>query len=136
MLNSENVNENPEASRETLMQYLKEDLHDDEDRKPEGQLAMFWLFCQPFLFGTVGASIKFSDMDGGMLGEALVVILCGVGTRWLMAFLVCGLEGKFTINERVLMASAWIPKATVQAALSYTVIAQTELTKDNMTEKE
>ena len=34
------------------------------------------------------------------------------------------------------MASAWIPKATVQAALSYTVIAQTKLAEDIMTAQE
>lgn len=71
----------------------------------------------------MGASIKFSDMDGSLLGKSLLVILAGVGTRWGVAYLVCGLEGKFTRGERILMASAWIPKATVQAALSYTVIA-------------
>jgi len=85
------------------------------------------------LFGTVGASIKFDDMDASLLGLAFIVIFAGVGTRWLVAFLVCGLEGKFTKNERILMASAWIPKATVQAALSYTVIAQTKLVGKDMT---
>ena len=85
-------------------------------------MAKFWLFCQPFLFGTVGASIKFSDMDGSLLGKSFLTIFVGVGTRWATAYLVCGFEGKFTRGERVLMASAWIPKATVQAALSYTVI--------------
>lgn len=86
-------------------------------------MAVFWQFCQPFLFGTVGASIKFDDMDGSLLGKAFLVIFAGVMTRWGVAYLVCGFEGKFTRKERILMASAWIPKATVQAALSYTVIA-------------
>jgi len=94
---------------------------------------MFWQFCQPCLFGTVGASIKFSDMDGSLLGQSFLVIFCGVGMRWLSCYAVCGLEGKFTRSERVLMASAWIPKATVQAALSYTVIAMTNNLKDDMT---
>jgi len=52
-------------------------------------------------------------MDGSLLGQAFLVIFAGVGTRWLVCYLVCGLEGKFTKSERVLMASAWIPKATV-----------------------
>ena len=89
------------------------DEHDDEFRKPEGQLASFWQVCQPFLFGTVGASIKFSDMDVSLLGQSFLVIFVGVGTRWLVAYAVCGFEGKFSKPERVLMASAWIPKATV-----------------------
>jgi len=52
-------------------------------------------------------------MDGSLLGQAFLVIFCGVGMRWLSCYGVCGLEGKFTKSERVLMASAWIPKATV-----------------------
>ena len=45
LLDPEIVNANPEASTETLMAYLEFDEHDEEDRKPEGQLAMFWQFC-------------------------------------------------------------------------------------------
>lgn len=72
-------------------------------------------------------------MDGSLLGFSFIVIFIGVGTRWLVAYLVCGIEGKFNRKERILMASAWIPKATVQAALSYTVIGQTKLARDRMT---
>lgn len=68
-------------------------------------------------------------MDASLLGYALVVILGGVGTRWGVCYLVCGLEGKFTKPERILMASAWIPKATVQAALSYSVLSMTKNVK-------
>ena len=32
----EEINANPEKDRETLMEYLEDDLHDEEDRKPEG----------------------------------------------------------------------------------------------------
>lgn len=69
--------------------------------------------CQPCLFGTVGASIKFADMAPSLLGQAFLVIFVGVGSRWLSCYGVMGIEGKFTKSERVLMASAWIPKATV-----------------------
>jgi hypothetical protein len=62
-------------------------------------------------------------MDGSLLGQSFLVIFVGVGSRWLVAYAVTGWEGKFTRPERLLMASAWIPKATVQAALSYSVIA-------------
>jgi len=53
-------------------------------------------------------------MDASLLGQAFLVIFVGVGTRWLVAYAVTGIPGgKFTKPERVLMASAWIPKATV-----------------------
>ena len=31
--------------------------------KPEHELAVFWMFCQPFLFGTVGAAVIFSKVE-------------------------------------------------------------------------
>jgi len=52
-------------------------------------------------------------MAGDMLASAILVIIVGVGSRWLSCYAVMGIEGKFTKSERVLMASAWIPKATV-----------------------
>jgi len=42
-----------------------------------------------------------------------VTFFVGVIVRWLAAFLVTGLERKYTIKERIFMAFAWIPKATV-----------------------
>ena len=68
-------------------------------------------------------------MEGSLLGYAFIVILGGVLTRWGVCYFVCGLEGKFSKPERILMASAWIPKATVQAALSYSVLSLTKLVK-------
>ena len=32
--------------------------------KPEHEHGVFWMFCQPFLFGTVGAAVLFSKIDG------------------------------------------------------------------------
>ena len=31
--------------------------------KPEHELAVFWMFCQPFLFSTVGAAVLFSKIE-------------------------------------------------------------------------
>ena len=33
------------------------------EEKPEHELAVFWMFCQPFLFGTVGAAVLFSKIE-------------------------------------------------------------------------
>jgi len=35
-----------------------------KEDKPEHELAIFWMFCQPFLFGTVGAAVLFSKIEG------------------------------------------------------------------------
>lgn len=84
--------------------------------KPEHELAIFWMFCQPFLFGTVGAAVLFSNIEPSMIGKGLAVITIGVTARWVATFLV-GCGKKYNNKERAFMAFAWIPKATVQAAL-------------------
>ena len=86
------------------------------DDKPEHEFAIFWMFCQPFLFGTVGAAVMFSKIEVSQIGLGFAVILIGVTARWLGTFFAA-FEKKYTIKERAFMAFAWIPKATVQAAL-------------------
>ena len=89
--------------------------HWGED-KPEHELAVFWMFCQPFLFGTVGAAVLFNKIEPSMIGKGFGTILIGVTARWLGTFMAA-FEKKYTIRERAFMAFSWIPKATVQAAL-------------------
>ena len=80
--------------------------------KPEHELAVFWMFCQPFLFSTVGAAVLFSKIEPSQIGKGLIVIFIGVSARWVATFVVT-FEKKYTYKERAFMAFAWIPKATV-----------------------
>ena len=80
--------------------------------KPEHELAIFWMFCQPFLFGTVGAAIQFDKIQGSVIGYGFAVILISVSSRWFGTILAA-FESKYTCKERAFMAFAWIPKATV-----------------------
>ena len=87
-----------------------------KENKPEHELAVFWMFCQPFLFGTVGAAVLFDKIEPSMIGKGFGTILIGVTARWLGTFMAA-FEKKYTYRERAFMAFSWIPKATVQAAL-------------------
>ena len=40
----------------------------------------------------------------------MVIVVLGVGVRWVATFLI---SAKFNIKERMFVAFAWIPKATV-----------------------
>lgn len=91
--------------------------------KPEEELGTFWMFCQPFLFGTVGAAVIFAKIDSPSILKGLAVIFIGVTARWIATFMAT-CEKKFTYKERAFMAFAWIPKATVQAALGGMTLAQ------------
>ena len=86
------------------------------ENKPEHELAVFWMFCQPFLFGTVGAAVLFNKIEPSMIGKGFGTILIGVTARWIGTFMAA-FEKKYTVRERAFMAFSWIPKATVQAAL-------------------
>ena len=93
------------------------------ENKPEKELAIFWMFCQPFLFGTVGAAVQFSVISPSVIGWGVIVIMLGVTFRWLGTILAA-FESKYTCKERMFMAFAWIPKATVQAALGAMTLAE------------
>ena len=82
------------------------------EEKPEHELATVWLFFMPFLFGSVGASIRLDKIKGSDIFKGLLVILIGVSFRWLGAFLATW-KKIFTVKERAFMGFAWIPKATV-----------------------
>ena len=84
--------------------------------KPEEELGKIWMFCQPLLFGTVGAAVQFKDIDPTTLGPGILVIFIGLTCRWIGAFLAM-MEPKYTVKEKAFVAFGWIPKATVQAAL-------------------
>jgi NhaP-type Na+/H+ or K+/H+ antiporter len=94
-----------------------------KENKPDSQLAVAWEFFKPFLFGTVGAAVKLDEIDSGTIGQAILIILVGISFRWVGTYLA-GCGGKFTRKERMFMAFAWIPKATVQAAIGGVVLAQ------------
>lgn len=70
----------------------------------------------------MGAAVIFSVIDPALLGLSIVIILIGVTFRWIGAF-CAALEPKYNNKERAFIAFAWIPKATVQAALGGVTIA-------------
>jgi NhaP-type Na+/H+ or K+/H+ antiporter len=89
--------------------------------KPEHELAQIWLYFMPFLFGSVGASIRLDKINGSDIWKGLIVITIGVSFRWIGAFFATW-KKLFTLKERAFMGFAWIPKATVQAAIGGIVL--------------
>ncbi|KAL0970522.1 hypothetical protein UPYG_G00243200 [Umbra pygmaea] len=80
----------------------------------------FWDFFQPLLFGLIGAEIKISTLNPNLpLGLGLVCISVGLMVRVLVTLSVVLFAG-FTLKEKLFIAVAWVPKATVQAAIGST----------------
>ena len=79
-------------------------------------LAKLWIFFQPLLFSLIGAEIDLSALSPHTMAWGLVVVVCGLLARSLAAFLAVG-GGQNNKRERLFVALAWMPKATVQAAM-------------------
>jgi hypothetical protein len=57
----------------------------------------------------------------GSFGKGIGVIVLGLTFRWV-GTVVAAAEPKFTCAERCFLGFAWIPKATVQAAIGGIVL--------------
>lgn len=83
----------------------------------ETDLAKVWrTVAEPLLFSVIGAALDFSSIDMATIPKGILVILCGVTIRTVAAFFAT-LGAGLNFKERLFIALAWMPKATVQAAL-------------------
>ena len=67
----------------------------------------------PFLFFTPS---QISKLDPATVGYGLLVLVVGLSVRVVVSFFSV-LGGGLTTKERLFVALAWLPKATVQAAI-------------------
>ncbi|XP_055338293.1 sodium/hydrogen exchanger 9B2-like [Paramacrobiotus metropolitanus] len=92
-----------------------------------GKFGILWRYFQPVLFGLIGAAVSISKIQADTIGLSIAVICIGSTVRFLVTLFTVSFAG-FNWKERLFAAIAWIPKATVQAALGssvydYTVFA-------------
>ena len=92
----------------------------DAAHAAETDLAKLWRFIfQPLLFGVIGTAVKFEDITPSTIPKSLGLLAIGVCIRLCVAyFSVGGGKNPLTHLERAFVSLAWIPKATVQAALA------------------
>ncbi|XP_075263714.1 sodium/hydrogen exchanger 9B2-like [Convolutriloba macropyga] len=91
---------------------------DIDTKRPVGEaFGHAWNSLMPLLFGLIGTEIKFDDIESSIVMRSLIVLLGGLIVRVCVSFLtVMGVGLNF--KEQLFVAIAWIPKATVQAAIS------------------
>jgi hypothetical protein len=80
-----------------------------------------WAFLQPALFGLLGAAVDLSAIDGSQLGNGLGLLAIGLTVRILVTRLAV-LRSGLSPKESLLVCIAWLPKATVQAAVGGTAL--------------
>lgn len=86
------------------------------DDKPRKDLMKLLKLSKPFLFGTIGAAIKFEDIEVSLIPLALLVIFSALAVRWVVTYLWVW-NKKYNFGERLVFVVGWTPKATVQAVL-------------------
>ncbi|MFO8238998.1 MAG: cation:proton antiporter [Prochlorococcaceae cyanobacterium] len=91
------------------------ELRDDLARPIAAKLASIWVFAELVLFTLVGAQLNVAvAWRSGLAGLAVLAI--GLLARSI-GTLLCLLRSDFTAGERLFITVAYIPKATVQAAI-------------------
>ncbi|CAJ1052284.1 sodium/hydrogen exchanger 9B2 isoform X1 [Xyrichtys novacula] len=93
-----------------------------------------WDVFQPLLFGLIGAEIRLSELDGHTVGLGIASLLIALLVRVLFTF-VCVLYAGFNLKEKIFIALAWMPKATVQAAIGSTALDMARSKNDTQLQK-
>jgi len=79
-------------------------------------LAGLWIVFQPILFGLIGTEIHITELEPETLGWGFLILIGGLIIRIIVTYLsVFG--ARLDHREKLFVALAWIPKATVQAAI-------------------
>jgi solute carrier family 9B (sodium/hydrogen exchanger), member 1/2 len=79
-------------------------------------LTRTWGVAQPILFGLIGAAVALDAIEPSYVWDGLVILAIGMVIRLVVTYLSAS-GSQFTDRERRFVALAWIPKATVQAAI-------------------
>ncbi|XP_066241199.1 sodium/hydrogen exchanger 9B2 [Saccopteryx leptura] len=79
-------------------------------------IAVVWDIFQPLLFGLIGAEVSIASLRPETVGLCVATLGIAVSIRILTTFLMVCFAG-FNIKEKIFISLAWLPKATVQAAI-------------------
>merc|ERR1712126_368592 len=75
-----------------------------------------WIILQPVIFALIGTEIQIHKINLETLGYSILVLFIALVIRMIGTY-VAVMGGELNVKKKVFMAFAWLPKATVQAAL-------------------
>ncbi|KAK3594872.1 hypothetical protein CHS0354_005945 [Potamilus streckersoni] len=79
-------------------------------------VAVMWMIMQPLLFGLIGSAVDVSTVDGSTVGLGLATLFISLVFRLIVSFLAV-FGTPLNLKEKLFIPFAWMPKATVQAAI-------------------
>ncbi|XP_058693556.1 sodium/hydrogen exchanger 9B2-like isoform X3 [Poecile atricapillus] len=106
----------------------------DEKREIEKIVAVAWNIFQPFLFGLIGAEVSVTSLRPETVGLCVAILGIALVVRIIATFLMVSFAG-FDFKERLFVSLAWIPKATVQAAIGSLALDTARRHQDEQLEK-
>ena len=95
----------------------------DEHNPVEKTVKKMWIILGPVIFGLVGAEVQADKLDGTTVALGLAVLVGAVIIRMFITYFAVYCSN-FTWKERLFFSFAWMPKATVQAALGPIFLAK------------
>ncbi|XP_040527163.1 sodium/hydrogen exchanger 9B2 isoform X6 [Gallus gallus] len=107
----------------------------DEKKEVEKIVAVAWNIFQPFLFGLIGAEVSVTSLRPETVGLCVATLGIALAVRIIVTFLMVCFAG-FNFKEKVFVSLAWIPKATVQAAIGSLALDTARSHQDEQLEKE
>jgi len=75
-----------------------------------------WIILEPIIFALIGTEIQIDKIDPATMGLGIAVLIISLILRMIGTFFAVS-GGTLNTKEKIFMAFAWLPKATVQAAL-------------------
>ena len=75
-----------------------------------------WIILEPVIFALIGTEIQIDKIDFSKVGLGIIVLMGALIIRMIGTYFAV-LGGDLNVKEKIFMAFAWLPKATVQAAL-------------------
>ncbi|XP_023780441.1 sodium/hydrogen exchanger 9B2 isoform X2 [Cyanistes caeruleus] len=106
----------------------------DEKREIEKIVAVAWNIFQPFLFGLIGAEVSVTSLRPETVGLCVAILGIALVVRIIATFLMVSFAG-FNFKEKLFVSLAWIPKATVQAAIGSLALDTARRHQDEQLEK-
>ncbi|XP_030752418.1 sodium/hydrogen exchanger 9B2-like [Sitophilus oryzae] len=93
-----------------------------EENPASTAFQIFWMIVEPVLFGITGAQVRFEELHGTVVLIGIGILIMGIIIRILVT-MVTGIGCNLNAREKIFCAIAWMPKATVQAALAPIVLS-------------
>ncbi|XP_060518367.1 sodium/hydrogen exchanger 9B2-like isoform X2 [Cylas formicarius] len=84
---------------------------------------IFWMIVEPVLFGITGAQMRLNELKGSVVMIGFGIVVLGVAVR-IVGTMIIGIGCNLNLKEKIFCALAWMPKATVQAALAPIVLSE------------